>query len=212
MRLIYRFEVLLDGEPQEVGLFHALDDMGITGDEATELTSLFDSLPCPELDEPVSFWFTEEGLRVFEAAINYFNGKISFHNWSLAGAFMPAPGEKGAWFKEKEVIYEDRFQLALPEEGVRDLISCDGIAFDEIANVDIFRMTSRNSTTLAFQREINTLPFDVPPSVLKELAERIEDTYSEENLCGQEFDALMYQLWQENPELVEGMGYMYWQN
>ena len=100
MRVIYRFKVLFDGEPLGVGLFHALDDMGITDAEVTELTKLFDSLPCPELDEPASFWFTEEGLQTFEASINYFNSKIAFHNWSLVGAFMPAPGEEGAWFKE----------------------------------------------------------------------------------------------------------------
>ena len=99
MRVIYRFKVLFDGEPLGVGLFHALDDMGITDAEVTELTKLFDSLPCPELDEPASFWFTEEGLQTFEASINYFNSKIAFHNWSLVGAFMPAPGEEGAWFK-----------------------------------------------------------------------------------------------------------------
>lgn len=209
MRLIYRFEVLFDGESQGVGLFHALDDMGITDAEVTELSKLFGSLPCPELDEPASFWLTEEELQIFEASINYFNGKIAFHNWSLVGAFMPAPGEEGAWFKEGEVIYKDRFQLALSEEGVRDLVSCDSITFDEIANVDTFRKTSRNAAMLAFQQEINKLAFDAPSSALKELGERIIGAYSDGPLCGQEFDALMCQVWHKNPELVEAMGHAY---
>lgn len=89
-----------------------------------------------------------------------------------------------------EVIYKDRFQLALPEEGVRDLVSCDSITFDEIANVDTFRKTSRNAAMLAFQREINKLAFDAPSSALKELGERIIGAYSDGPLCGQEFDAL----------------------
>lgn len=62
---------------------------------------------------------------------------------------------------------------------------------------------------LAFQREINKLAFDAPPSVLKELGKCIIGAYSDGPLCGQEFDALMYQLWQKNPELIGHMGYTY---
>ena len=211
MERIYRFEGLLNGIPQGVGLFQELDEMALPISEVRELTGLFDSLPCPDLDEPVSFWFTEEGLQIYEAAINYVNGRIALHNWSLAGAFMLAPGEEGALFKKEEIIYQDKKQIAFSRESVLELTACDDIMFDEIANVDTFRMTSRNSAMLALQREINTLPFDVRPSVLRELAGRVEGAYGE-GLCGQEFDALMYQLWQKNPELIEGMGYMYWQN
>lgn len=212
MERIYRFEGLLNGEPQGVGLFQELDEMALPISEVRELTGLFDSLPCPDLDEPVSFWFTEEGLQIYEAAINYVNGRIALHNWSLAGAFMLAPGEEGALFKKEEIVYQDKKQIAFSRESVLELIACDDITFDEIANVDTFRMTSRNPAMLAFQREINKLAFDTQPSLLKGFAERIEDTYSKEILCGQEFDALMYQLWQKNPELIDDMGYMYWQN
>ena len=145
MERIYRFEGLLNGVPQGVGLFQELDEMALPISEVRELTGLFDSLPCPDLDEPVSFWFTEEGLQIYEAAINYVNGRIALHNWSLAGAFMLAPGEEGALFKKEEIIYQDKKQIAFSRESVLELTACDGIMFDEIANVDTFRMTSRNS-------------------------------------------------------------------
>lgn len=209
MERIYRFEGLFNGVPQGVGLFQELDEMALPISEVRELTGLFDSLPCPDLDEPVSFWFTEEGLQIYEAAINYVNGRIALHNWSLAGAFMLAPGEEGALFKKEEIIYQDKKQIAFSRESVLELTACDDIMFDEIANVDTFRMTSRNSAMLAFQREINKLAFDAPPSVLKELGKCIIGAYSDGPLCGQEFDALMYQLWQKNPELIGHMGYTY---
>ena len=80
MERIYRFEGLFNGVPQGVGLFQELDEMALPISEVRELTGLFDSLPCPDLDEPVSFWFTEEGLQIYEAAINYINGRIALHN------------------------------------------------------------------------------------------------------------------------------------
>lgn len=206
MEKIYRFEGLCNGEPQGVGLFQSLDEMALPISEVRELTGMFDSLPCPNLDEPVSFWFTEKGLQTYEAAINYVNGRIALHNWSLAGAFMPAPGEEGSLFEKEEIIYQDDRQVAFSRDGVLELTSYGDIVYDEIANVNTFRMTAQNTLMLAFQREINAVPFDVAPSVLKPLAERIENAYGE-GLCGQEFDALMYQLWQKNPELIEGMGY-----
>lgn len=210
MAKIYRFELMFMGELQQVGFLQGLDDIGLSNAEVRGLLSMFDSLPVEELDESVSFWFTKEGIRTFETAINRVNAEISNHGWSLAGAFMEAPGGENALFEEDEIIYQDQYQIALCREGIYDLVACGDIEYVEIYDVETFLMATENGVMLQFQKEINELPFDPPPSVLRDLGGRIEEAHSEKKgLCGLEVDGLMYQLWQRNPEVVEGMGYEY---
>lgn len=209
MAKIYRFELVYLGELQQVGFLQGLGDIGLSNAEVRGLASMFDSLPAEELDEPVSFWFTEEGIRTFETAINRINAEISNHGWSLAGASMEAPGGENALFEKDEIIYQDQYQIALSREGICDLTACDDIEYVEIYDVETFLMTAENAVMLQFQKEINELPFDPPPSMLRDLGGRIVEADSEKKLCGREFDGLMYQLWQRNPEVIEGMGYEY---
>jgi hypothetical protein len=206
MEKIYRFELMFLGKPQGVGFLHGLNNVGITEAEVSGLATQFDSLPCEDLDEPVSFWFTEKGVRQFGAAINRVNAELSQYGWSLAGAFLDAPAGEGPLFRTDEIVYQDELQIALPEEGVRDIC----LEYVEIFDVETFRMEAENETMLGFQKAINALPFECRPSALRYLAGRILEAYDGQGaLCGQEFDGLMYQLWLRNAEEVEKMGYEY---
>ena len=210
MARIYRFELTFLGEPRGVGFLQGLDDVGLSDAEVSSLTSMFNALPVLELEEPVSFWFTEEGIRSFGAAINRVNLELSLRGWRLAGAFMKAPPGENAPFGEEDIMYQDQFQIALPKEAVDEMFCCDILEYVEIFDVETFQMTSENEVVLEFQKEINALPFDPPVSALRDLGKRIEEAWDGQGkMCGTEADALMYQLWQRNPEELERMGYDY---
>ena len=81
MSRLFRFELAFSGEPQGVGFLQGLDDVGLLGFIRDDLYSLFDTLPIYELDEPVSFWFTEDGLRQYEDAINRIADEVSENGW-----------------------------------------------------------------------------------------------------------------------------------
>ena len=85
MSRLFRFELAFSGEPQGVGFLQGLDDVGLLGFIRDDLYSLFDTLPIYELDEPVSFWFTEDGLRQYEDAINRLQTKCQKMAGSLLG-------------------------------------------------------------------------------------------------------------------------------
>lgn len=96
-----------------------------------KIYSLFDTLPIYELDEPVSFWFTEDGLRQYEDAINRIADEVSENGWQLIGASIDDSMEN--------VIYKDMFQAAFPLEYIKS----KQIEYLNVNNVDEFILSAK---------------------------------------------------------------------
>ena len=131
MSRLFRFELAFSGEPQGVGFLQGLDDVGLLGFIRDDLYSLFDPLPIYELDEPVSFWFTEDGLRQYEDAINRIADEVSENGWQLIGASIDDSMEN--------VIYKDMFQAAFPLEYIKS----KQIEYLNVNNVDEFILSAK---------------------------------------------------------------------
>ena len=131
MSRLFRFELAFSGEPQGVGFLQGLDDVGLLGFIRDDLYSLFDTLPIYELDEPVSFWLTEDGLRQYEDAINRIADEVSENGWQLIGASIDDSMEN--------VIYKDMFQAAFPLEYIKS----KQIEYLNVNNVDEFILSAK---------------------------------------------------------------------
>ena len=131
MSRLFRFELAFSGEPQGVGFLQGLDDVGLLGFIRDDLYSLFDTLPIYELDEPVSLWFTEDGLRQYEDAINRIADEVSENGWQLIGASIDDSMEN--------VIYKDMFQAAFPLEYIKS----KQIEYLNVNNVDEFILSAK---------------------------------------------------------------------
>ena len=108
MSKLFRFELAFFEEPQGVGFLKGLDDVDLWDVVKDDLYSLFDTLPIYELDEPVSFWFTEEGLEKYAGAINRVADELSEVGWQLIGTSINDD--------MKDILYKDVFQVAFPLE------------------------------------------------------------------------------------------------
>lgn len=131
MNKLFRFELAFSGEPQGVGFLQGLDDVGLLGFIRDDLYSLFDTLPIHELDEPVSFWFTEDGLRQYKDAINRIEDEVSGNGWQLIGASIDD--------RMENVIYKDMFQVAFPLE----YIQSKQIEYLNVNDVDEFFLSTK---------------------------------------------------------------------
>lgn len=133
MAKLYRFELAFDGEPQGVGFPQGLTDVELWKPVETDLYDCFESLPVPklapglELDEPVSFWFTEEGLSAFDDSINRVADEIAEKNWQLLGMWMEAD--------LTDAIYHDKYQAACAVEYISGIPR----QFVPVLDVDEFR-------------------------------------------------------------------------
>lgn len=115
--VLYRFELRFFDELQDVGFLQGLEDIGLDVTTERLLLEQFDALPCPDCDEAVSFWFTETGLLTFASAIRAIEDSIEPLGWSLTAAEYQADEE------DMEVaVYSDNFQVALPQEWVKNLM------------------------------------------------------------------------------------------
>lgn len=94
-----------------------------------DLYSLFDTLPHRDLDvcEPVSFWFTENGLEQFTDAINRVADELSSVNWQLLGATTETDLEYA--------VYKDAFQAAF----LREDVMLGQSEYVEVRDVDEFK-------------------------------------------------------------------------
>lgn len=104
---LFRFELAFDGEPQEVGIMQGLDDIGLPEGVAVNIEEDFNELPLPHLSEPVSFWFTESGVRAFEATLDFLAEQSQEMNWQILYAVLPEGDVSKA-------LYSDEFQVAFP--------------------------------------------------------------------------------------------------
>ena len=125
----FRFELAFDGEPQDVGFLQGLVDAGLGSILTDDLYSLFDTLPHCGLDvyEPVSFWFTENGLEQFTDAINRVADELSSVNWQLLGATTETDLEYA--------VYKDAFQAAF----LREDVMLGQSEYVEVRDVDEFK-------------------------------------------------------------------------
>ena len=69
----FRFELAFDGEPEHVGVFQGVSDIGLAEDEVNSFLSEFSDLKIPELSRNSESWFTLLGLKEFFEAIKNFH-------------------------------------------------------------------------------------------------------------------------------------------
>lgn len=106
----YRFELAFDGEPQDVGFFQGIDDIGIPIALRQKLYQPFNERlesPMVEADDcsAVVFFFTEQGLAQFAKDIDCIIQVIEPMGWSLLASVMEEPDYDNA-------LYHDQYQAA----------------------------------------------------------------------------------------------------
>lgn len=121
---LFRFELAFDGEPQEVGIMQGLDDIGLPEGVAVNIEEDFNELPLPHLPEPVSFWFTESGVRAFEATLDFLAEQSQEMNWQILYAVLPEGDVSKA-------LYSDEFQVAFPAK----LVELRHLQYKELGKV-----------------------------------------------------------------------------
>lgn len=118
--ILTRFELSFDGQPQGVGMFQGLPDVGLTVPQYSKALSLFEDLPSPYIDlrdcdfETVSFWFTPAGVKRFSGAIRELRRAISDYGWELLKAEIDD--------QYVDPIYEDAYQMAVPVGQAKNLM------------------------------------------------------------------------------------------
>lgn len=118
--ILTRFELSFDGQPQGVGMFQGLPDVGLTVPQYSKALSLFEDLPSPYIDlrdcnfETVSFWFTPNGLITFSPKIKRLREAITPHSWDLIKAEIDD--------QYVDPVYKDRYQMAVPVEQAKNLM------------------------------------------------------------------------------------------
>lgn len=110
IRMLYRFELYVDDEYQEVGIFRGINETSIDQPFKNRITDAFEELPCPDFEEKAEFYFTEKGLKKFSEHII----KIldAYEDDGLFDVKMVCVDDT----PDKDVIYKDDFQAALKHE------------------------------------------------------------------------------------------------
>lgn len=110
IRMLYRFELYVDDEYQEVGIFRGINETSISQPFKNCITDAFEELPCPNFEEKAEFYFTEKGLKKFSGHII----KILdvYEDDGLFDVKMVCVDD----IPDKDVIYQDDFQAALKHE------------------------------------------------------------------------------------------------
>lgn len=92
MEKFYRFELMFDGQPQNVGFLQGLEDAHLPLSQERLCYELFHELPSPMLppDGMYIFWFTEEGLNEYGSSARIVNRLLKEHapGWELCGTVM----------------------------------------------------------------------------------------------------------------------------
>lgn len=106
---LYRFETVFQDEPQEVGFFQVLYDIGLPEGMPERLEGLFDSLPMAIqlVDVPAKFWFTAAGIIRFHDAIKAVAPTLRRRGWGLVMAVADETRVADA------VAYRDEYQVAV---------------------------------------------------------------------------------------------------
>ena len=117
---LHRFELAFDGEPQDVGFLHGLQDIGFSSEKEARLHRPFtEFLPSPDIvperREPLVFFFTEKGLRYFLFDIYCIAKEVEAAGWSFVYRKVNA-------VNDSLIRYRDEYQIALwasdvPDEG-----------------------------------------------------------------------------------------------
>lgn len=108
---LFRFELFFNGAYQAVGLLQGLDDLCEPAVYRRLMKPFKDNLLVPiGLDQPCSFWFTEQGVKRFADAIDEINRCVSPSGWEVRGIVL--------WVHEMNYLYQDNYQIALGPEFV----------------------------------------------------------------------------------------------
>lgn len=105
----YRFELTLDGEMQDVGLFQGLQDA--LPDTATALLdTLFATLPVPVVDEdtscePLCCWFTESGLARYMSELQTLVQHVHEAGWGVCAAVIDEDESGPVYADEVQVVF-----------------------------------------------------------------------------------------------------------
>ena len=107
-----RYELYLDGEPQEVGFIVGLKDTGLSRDECLDLIHDFDTdLPYPSIDKEVwkkrpLAYFTQYGVEYFQETIQRI-----LDVYKEIGLFEVVKIESS--LDGQEIVYEDDYQVVV---------------------------------------------------------------------------------------------------
>lgn len=115
----FRFELAFDGEPEHVGMFQGLSDIGLAEDEVNSFLSEFSDLKIPELSRNSESWFTLLGLKEFFEAIKDFSAKIEETGWSILMYVRDMTVQE-----VKAAKYRDSYQIVLDAKtsDIRNLV------------------------------------------------------------------------------------------
>lgn len=110
--MYYRYELTFDGEPQQVGFLHGLDEAlahcNMRPSHRLYLYDLFKSLRSPNCEGQVEFWFSEKGRRVFNRHIDILCAAIEQlqNPWGVIE-------RKTDGFPGRKIVYQDELQIAV---------------------------------------------------------------------------------------------------
>lgn len=110
---LYRFELAFEGEPQNIGFLHGLDNTGLSKDTCNLIEQAFSDLPVRPLNRPCCFWFRETGVEIFAPVIDRIIQLIEPRGWQIIAARVNLPIEKA--------LYWDNYQAAFLPETIQQI-------------------------------------------------------------------------------------------
>ena len=115
----FRFELAFDGEPEHVGVFQGVSDIGLAEDEVNSFLAEFSDLKIPELSRNSESWFTLLGLKEFFEAIKDFSAKLEETGWSILMYVRDMTVQE-----VKAAKYRDAYQIVLNSKtsDIRNLV------------------------------------------------------------------------------------------
>ena len=121
----FRFELAFDGEPEHVGVFQGVSDIGLAEDEVNSFLSEFSDLKIPELSRNSESWFTLLGLKEFFEAIKDFSAKLEETGWSILMYVRDMTVQE-----VKTAKYRDAYQIVLNSKtsDIRNLVPMELVA------------------------------------------------------------------------------------
>lgn len=121
----FRFELAFDGEPEHVGVFQGVSDIGLAEDEVNSFLSEFSDLKIPELSRNSESWFTLLGLKEFFEAIKNFSAKLEETGWSILMYVRDMTVQE-----VKTAKYRDAYQIVLNSKtsDIRNLVPMELVA------------------------------------------------------------------------------------
>lgn len=106
MPKLYRYTLAFDGQPQNIGLFQGLSDVGLDDTVINRINAEFSTLKAPDLDEPAEFYFTEAGRKKYDFPLCFTELMLNQKNWQLIEQVVDfIPSAEG-------VLYQDEYQIA----------------------------------------------------------------------------------------------------